>query len=285
MYELEGRIGNIKHFGVAARDRNDEKIILRMSRFSFAKLMPYLLKDKCLEGIRADFSNDFIKQGYYPDDAQWQAVGPETDINFYHYLQQRRINTESLQKTFDFIHLNCSHDVSVDLSLLYPGYAAGEADIYTTIRGGFEVMFEYFDQMKALGIYQNSTIIIVADHGRSVEGLLTDNQLKDAITSALLIKPKGVMGEPISFNDTAELSNANFAASILEIAGIESNKYGDSYFDIMKGNLHPVRHMELNYWHEKLNGWHMVGTLEGRSRYEIVGDARDLANWTLIEAK
>ena len=74
--------------------------------------------------------------------------------------------------------------------------------------------------MKFLGIYDNSTIIILGDHGRAPVELEVDNKpgLTSAITTALLVKPKNAPAENLKIDRDNELSNDFFAASVLEYA-------------------------------------------------------------------
>ena len=131
--------------------------------------------------------------------------------------------------------------------------------------------------MKRLGVWDDSTIIILGDHGRppnETDGMF-NQKLKSAITTALLIKPAGSENVPIVYDRDSELSNDFFGASILEYAGIDHSSCGLSYNDVIENDLHPERYLQsvkfINY-----------GALKYTARYRITGDARDFGNWELL---
>ena len=51
----------------------------------------------------------------------------------------------------------------------------------------FKIVYDFLDQMKALGVYEDSTIIILGDHGKSMD----KTNLDYAVRTGLFVKPKG----------------------------------------------------------------------------------------------
>ena len=136
-------------------------------------------------------------------------------------------------------------------------------------RGCFAILDIYFEKMKEIGIYDNSTIILLGDHGA------------DGKTStSLLLKPKGATGS-LQIDTEAELSDIYFGASILEAAGIPHDEFGISYFDII-GGLSPVPRILYEYCGRtdyKKGG----RTIDLYAIYEVTGNANDADNWRHIE--
>lgn len=251
-------------------------VIHGTAKLSFARLLPGIFKGAVACGLGTYPGRQYLIPDEMPEDKIVPKLKPFTDLRFFDYLKAHGLDAEHENKTFSFIHLSGSHNLSSDLAELYEP-VSGSADVYETTRGDFEILFCYFDEMKRLGVWDDSTIIILGDHGRppnETDGVF-NLKLKSAITTALLIKPAGAGNDPIAFDRDSELSNDYFGASVLEFAGIDHGDYGLSYNDVIENDLHPERYLQsvkfLNY-----------GALKYTARYRITGDARDFDNWELL---
>jgi len=126
--------------------------------------------------------------------------------------------------------------------------------------------------MRELGVFDNSSIIIVGDHGFHAAPWYP--------TTSLLIKPPGATGR-LMYNSEAELSNAYFGASLLEMANIAHSELGLSYFDIINGAPPPPR----RFYHDW--GWNSYidskRTMAIWRIYEVTGDAMDSSSWVVLE--
>ena len=251
-------------------------VIHGTAKLSFARLLPGILKGSAACGLGTYPGRQYLIPDEMPEDKIVPKLKPFTDLRYFDYLKAHGLDADHENKTFSFIHLSASHNLSSDLAELYEP-VDGEADVYETTRGDFEILFYYFDEMKRLGVWDNSTVIILGDHGRppnETDGVF-NLKLKSAITTALLIKPAGSGSEPIAFDRYSELSNDYFGASVLEFAGIDHSGCGLSYNDVIENDLHPERYLQsvkfLNY-----------GALKYTARYRITGDARDFDNWELL---
>lgn len=240
-------------------------------KLSSARLSPYYFKGKMAKGLGANVGRHFIEIDHDLADQQLTSMKPNTDLRFMSYLREHGLNADNENKTFSFIHLSGAHTCSNELAALYQPVTK-DADFYQTTRGDFEIIFEYMEQLKNLGLYDNTTIIILGDHGRSpVEINPVKHTLNGAITTTLMIKPRGSSGE-LAFDRYSELSNDNFSASVLEFAGIDHTDFGYSYRDIIDNDLHPDRYLQTI----KFNNY---GRLDFHAFYKITGDARDFSNW------
>lgn len=238
-------------------------VIDTMVNLSLAKLLPYLFKNIFIFNIYDTPSENFL---IFNDDlSNYSAamVSMITDIKLDKYINEYGMNTDSKQKNFSFIHMNGVHSPYTEISSLDPSFNENTetADIISTTRGCFEILFKYFDIMKDLGVYDSSTIIIIADHGDPL----------NCTTSALLIKQQNAEHDPLKFDSESELSNNNFFASVLEYAGIDHSEYGYSYNDIIEGGYHQDRYLSYSY----------ANNIRDKL-YKISGDARDESNWEEI---
>ncbi len=253
-------------------------IVQTMSQLSFARLSPYAFKDKLSTGLGSSLSAHFVSFEEDMDDMVPLAVDVDSDLKYYDYLINNHLKADSDKKTFSFIHLNCSHGTSAATTAMYDREASYDPDIYSTTRGGLQIVFEYLDQLRELGIYDNTTVIILGDHGRAPIEIEADNEpgLTSAITTGLLVKPANAPAEDLKLDRDSELSNDFFPASVMEYAGIDHSDLGYSYDDVVKGGLHPDRFMQTFLW----GGY---GKVTPKAFYKITGDARDFDNWKEVD--
>ena len=243
--------------------------------FSFEKLFPYLLKFYFrTDRFGASFNNYFLDWGF--DDSLLPSVSPATDINFYNRLKTTGLNIQSESKTFTFTHFNSAHDGGYRYNAENGEIEKGsDYDRIEAGRGSLAILNEYFTQMKELGIYDDSTIIIMADHGRvpaeAYYGI--DSKLTGAITATLIIKPKNARGK-LEIDKISELSHKNFSAGVLEFAGLPREDFGLSYFDVINNRIPQKREFFLDRWGSVK--WNPKGM------YIISGDANDFNNWTFV---
>ena len=171
------------------------------------------------------------------------------------------------ESSFKFIHLMGPH---APYTLNADGTRSQEpTSAVTQTKGCFALLFEVFSQMKALGIYDDATIIITADHGSAVNDT---KPLLKATRIGLFYKPAGATGALKLSSDP--VSTANVAATLIASAGLDKAAYGLPLEQVTAENT-PVR-----YYYKSISD--PGGNNEtGVCRYRVVGDAADFANWIL----
>lgn len=255
-------------------------IVQSLTKISLAKLSPYAVKSLYTVGMGANLSSDFVKYKTPIDDQMPMATDVESDLRFNDYIRSHPLNADSDKKVFNYTHLNGAHNRSSDLVALYDTTGKEPIERVETLRGDLEIVFYYMEQMKELGVYDNSTIVILGDHGRPPVELEAEKKdyLSSPIMTSLLVKPKNAESVPLAINSEAELTNDFFPASILEYAGIDHEKFGYSYNDVITQDLHPERWLQAYVF----KGY---GRLSAKTLYKITGDARDFDNWEAQEMK
>jgi len=241
---------------------NIKKFYGTVLRLSLGRLSPYLLKNVFTAHVTPAFGNDFFTITI-PDPLAGQPliISPESDAMFHDYIRQNEISSGNSRRVFTAMHMNGGH-----------GQENDKLGNITGIEKSFAALFEYFDRLKEIGVYDNSTIVVLGDHGVSGVPELT----------SLLIKPKGSRGELV-INGNYELSHKYFAASILEVAGLSNDKPDISYFDIIEGAAPPVRNItDLSSWWTAWLDDEAQATMVIRRVFEVSGDASDAANWIQI---
>ncbi|MCQ2430287.1 MAG: hypothetical protein MJ192_08155 [Clostridia bacterium] len=139
------------------------------------------------------------------------------------------------------------------------------ASVVQSAKGCFKIIYEYIDELKRLGLYEQATIVITGDHSAGfsdVEGAAPVNG------TALFVKPSGKSGEPLAVS-TAQVSDDNMIPAIIKSAGIRSSEdYGAGYFDIPEGE-DTVRYMVR--FEEAKRGIHftITGPWVGKDNWEV----------------
>lgn len=139
--------------------------------------------------------------------------------------------------------------------------------------GSFEIIIRILGRMKELGIYEDSTVVISADHGFSQ--YTHDTPLKEAVRIGMFYKPAGKSKEPLVYSK-ASVSLANIPATILKSADQDYADYGTPLDEVAEDTDLPRICYNIVLTEEKETELNI---------YKVCGDASDFANWTLIEQK
>ena len=132
------------------------------------------------------------------------------------------------------------------------------------------MIYDYIKELKALGLYENATIIITGDHARAMDDTV---DVEDARVTALFVKERGSYGAPLR-TSSAPVCQENLRASIVKSAGLNTEfDYGKSFLEIGEDE-----EIVRKYHFEKSNG-----DKDEIVKYHVVGDAKDFSNWTLYE--
>ena len=177
---------------------------------------------------------------------------------------------------FRFIHLNGAHNP-------YVINENEETDENATRQqqaiGAMNIVRDYIRQLKELGLYDDATIVITADHGRySYYNTGDETQpflsLTETSVPIMLVKPSQSASEaqePLR-TSTVPVSNDDVMPTVAsEIEGVEVTDGDTNMFATADEN-------RVRYFYQLSkdeNGEH------GIVEYEIVGDANDFANWEM----
>ena len=172
---------------------------------------------------------------------------------------------------FRFIHLNGAHDPYV---MNEDEGRDSDASREQQAIGAMNIVSDYIKQLKSLGLYDDATIIITADHGRHSyynTGNLSDPYaaLDETSVPIILAKLPGSMGSPCNVS-TMPVSTDDVMPTVASVIPGATVSGGDtSLFAVDDEN-------RVRYFYQLSkdeNGEH--GVVE----YRIVGNANDLANW------
>ena len=127
--------------------------------------------------------------------------------------------------SYIFIHLNgCHSPYNMDENCR----RTKDANSKEQLKGCFKMIYHYIEQMKLLGVYDDSTIIITGDHPRARDDAAVPGEPR---ITALFAKAAGDRGE-LRYS-SAQVSQENLIPTIIKSAGISTeHDYGRSYFEI-----------------------------------------------------
>ena len=211
----EGIIDNYSDDNYCVLD--SEKVMELFTRCMRYKCLPFCVKNR---------------YGY----ESYDTTNVITDTNIYVYgtdpeiddlILDEGVSSDHYEKAFRIYHLYGAHS---------PYYLNENADrdygsnAISQWRGSLKLVYDFIDALKDEGIYDNTTLIIMADHGfnntqrASVreEGIAFDEERSNPI---FLIKKKG-MKEPALQIDDRETSHDKFFDTIYESMDIPLQYYG-----------------------------------------------------------
>lgn len=229
-------------------------LISLMEKMTIYKYVPYILKPA------------FEVQTHVMEQAAFWDGNSVIYYNgdFYQKLLDEGLSIDvELNNKFSVIHINGLHDPRNIRADAMPSEI--ETSKEEVSAGLAVIMIEYLEQLKTLGVYDNSTIIITADHG-------IDRSMPQPV---FLIKLPDTSQESMQIT-SAPISHDDFLATILDILGQDYTGYGTSIYDWHDGNQ---RTRELWYPTDRdkevENGF-WIFTYE-TDRYEIMNQSSEEA--------
>ena len=196
--------------------------------YDYSRLTKMLYR---LVGCR--FAPDYFKQYYWMNGTEFSDLktlkdsdyNPYSDdnLNFYNGLVENGLNVTD-GKRFKFIHLIGTHHPYKINSKLEAIPATSSSDqVIDTAQGVLKIVSTYIDELKSNGVYDNSTIVLIADHGYYEPGVLTNPLV-------MIKRPNTDMPFTVS---QAPVSHYDLHATIMSSINLNNDgKYGKSMFDI-----------------------------------------------------
>lgn len=191
------------------------------------------------------------------------------DAYYYEQLTTEKISATDAGRSgaFRLIHLEGAHG---PYTLQADGTRApnnGSTDIDQQSTGALFIVKEYLAQMKELGLYEEATIIITADHG---QWEATMGDITEPSSPIMLVKPKGASAGACLISDT-RTGHVDYPATVIEAVGGDSSKYGLTVFDEHDEN-------RVRYYYTTTHDGKIDGDIK---EYEITGRALDFDSWYL----
>jgi len=164
---------------------------------AYMKLVAFRYAPSALARFFWMYTGDFEQ---YKSDIGNGAYGVD-DAGFGRNLASRGLSATAGKDSFRFIHFNGAHD---PYTLDEQGNRAGQTDEETQVRGALRIVSRYLQKLKDLGVYDNTTVFVMADHG------YLEYEMGEYLP-LLMIKRAGeshpfeISDEPLSYASIAEM--------------------------------------------------------------------------------
>ena len=216
---------------------------LKLVGFRYA---PYDLKRYC--EIKEVYFNELRVS--HPQGSDSKAFTAD-NIAFKDDLAAQGVTMDQTGNRFKFIHLNGAHAPFVyDRDVNYIGVEQGS--YRQSMEASVTLAAEYIRALKESGAYENTSLIVMADHGYNGIGEKEEDFLRQA--ALLLIKGRGEQ------HDTMQISEAPISYEDLQTAYVRllDGAQSDSVFDWKEGDVRERRFLEYTPGDEE----HMVEYLQ-----------------------
>jgi hypothetical protein len=256
---VAGYVDNVK---TGALYVNQTMAVRRLVRLSCFRYLPHVFKSSLWMS-----TDSFTQDAYHRD-----GFDDKDDI-FYRQLTTVGLHVGDSPRHFTFFHLRGVHEPYIFDENFQPISDSSQVSAAQVTKADFTLVFEFLDQMRALGLYDNACIIITGDHGVSSAGRNASLQrgMSDPLVTALFVKPAGSHGTPLQQN-SAPVSTDNLHATVLKNAGLDASSWPPDYFAVPE-DADIVRDY---YWINKSpRGWQL-------DIMEVRGDANDFKNWKRV---
>ncbi len=199
------------------------------------------------------------------EDGESAAPFDWTGSAFYKKLVEQGLSLVK-GKRYTFIHLDGTHPPFTMLSDSTEAQAGQVATAITEAKGSLNIVEEYIRQLKDLGVYDNSCIVITGDHG----------YINTKSRPILLVKGMQETGD-LAFS-TAPVTHGNLQSTVMsELSLNEERRYGESVYDIDQADR-PERRYLLYVWSSEANN---KAYLPPMVEYNVLPDGNGPENYVL----
>ena len=202
----------------------------------------------------------------------------EDDLKYYQELQHYGLSIDDSagQKgSFRFIHLIGSHPPYTLDRNVEPTSDPSKENVEEQTMGAYRIVAQYIAELKRLGVYENTSFIITADHG---EWYLTDTDIQRPSAPVIMYKPAGQTAEeaaqPMQVSDAPVWHYDIFAQTLKDMGADQQmlSNYTTPLDESYEGEDRPRYYLETISENN-----HDVELRE----FVINGDATNFNNWSL----
>ncbi len=217
--------------------------------------MPYLFK------TRFSYNTDLLNAKVCAEKVN--AATPLDDLEFFASINNTEMEvSEDYSSAFRFYHMYGPH----------PGTTLNENAEYATsveltqaLRGDIKIIKTYIEKLKEAGIYDNTTVIITADHGEFY------GEFRQAQNCIMMIKPaKADTSAPLKISE-APVSHEDIFPYVIKMLGGDYSKFGTPIDEV------PENAQRKRYHYNTETDKDQNETF--LREYVIEGDGRDINNY------
>lgn len=218
LYTYDQYIGNCVKNDIYNYVASQVKLDVKTTVKSMAKVvlyrdMPYFAKNRFLYDID-DLNNEVVKEDGLLGEEKYQIFNDEW---FADEVDKNDISVNDNAGSFRFYHLGSCH--------------LGIGDPKPSGLRSLHIVYDYIDKLNQAGVYENTTIIITADHGDSGAGDTLDLPQKTAVP-IMIVKPAGKGMQDELTVSKAPVSQTDLRSTIMNGYGFDNEEYGRTIFEI-----------------------------------------------------
>lgn len=243
-----------------ASSMNREEMLSVLERVALYREAPWALKPLFW------FSTDDLNRAFSSGGPEEERPFTVDDAKFAEGLDGQRLSLNDEEKSFRFIHMLGPH---APYTMDAEGRTTdGETTLEEQARGTLVIVSDYLRQMKELGLYDNATIIVTADHGKWQNG---PDGIDEVTSVIMLVKPPETAEEAASPLKTSDVptGHLDYAATVIDAVGGDASKYGTPIFEVPEGERPRVYWSTTTDYHEDMD-W---------TQFEIDGDVLNWDDW------
>lgn len=255
-----------KYIGAESIDYFDN-IYGQKSSVSAAKITPLMYKFTAFT-----YMPHFLKPFFWFYSGDFSSASADTNNNlrlspdpsFYTSLHSEGLSVdESYEGAFRFYYLTGAHS-PFDMNEEAQAVESGSVTIKQKAQGGLKIVAEYLQQLKELGLYDNTMVFVLADHGNWEEETVFNPMLMvkffESETSGITVSNAQISYEDLMPTLIEAVTGQDAGTTVFEVPENESRERRFLYYD-WDGNW------EANY-------------LPDLYEYIITGNVRDLTSRT-----
>lgn len=248
---MMGKADNIVEAGDLIITPEFFEFVVDMSLYRY---MPIMLK------------NDFcVSTGGILDLSSYEGVAKlRINYDFLSSLEEEGLSLTDEYNVFNWYHMAGAHFPYV---VDYDGYLCAEEDTDrdTTLHGYLMMVGAFLDELKEIGVYDDATIIISADHGYF-----------ECFQTVGMVKLSGETRDEMEVS-SAPVAQEDVMPTILSVLGEDYSDYGTTFFDWDEGD-HRIRTTRVWGYMSQYPDVDWIGNLDqwdaeanGVKRYNIFG--------------
>ena len=202
----------------------------------------------------------------------------EDDLKYYQELQHYGLSIDDSagqNGSFRFIHLIGSHPPYTLDRNVEPTSDPSKENVEEQTMGAYRIVAQYIAELQRLGVYENTSFIITADHG---EWYLTDTDIQRPSAPVIMYKPAGQTAEeaaqPMQVSDAPVWHYDIFAQTLKDMGADQQmlSNYTTPLDESYEGEDRP------RYYLETISENNHDAELR---EFVINGDATNFNNWSL----
>lgn len=218
LYTYDQFIGNCVKNDIYNYVKSQVKLDVKTTVKSMAKIvlyrdMPYFAKNRFLYDID-EVNNDVVKEDALAGEEKYQIFNDEW---FADEVKNNEMTVNNNAGSFRFYHLGSCH--------------LGVGDPKPSGLRSLHIVYDYIERLQTAGVYEDTTIIITADHGDSGAGDTLDLPQKTAVP-IMIVKPAGKGMQDELCVSKAPVSQTDLRATIMKGYGLDTKEYGRDIFEI-----------------------------------------------------